>query len=246
MLAMLLADDENVELMKSTNVKIITLSGAPTSESLFDRICTAFPNARVQLTYGMSETGPGVFDVLTESNVPKMSVGRELPHIQYKLVDDVLYLKFPGLFNGYHGDEDKTKASYDEDGFFNTRDKFRVDENGFYYFIGRADDMFVSGGENIYPAEVEEILNSHPCVSESYVIGLDDEIKGTKAYAFVIMRGEATEREIQDYYATRGPAYQIPRKIWPIKEFPVNYINKVDRLALVELAKKLLADGESE
>ncbi len=246
MLAMLLADDNNVELMKTTNVKTITLSGAPTSEGLYERITTAFPNARLQLTYGMSETGPGVFDVDKKLNIPKMSVGKEFSHIQYKLVDDVLFLKSPGLFNGYHLDEAKTNSSYDSEGYFNTRDKFRVDENGFYYFTGRADDMFVSGGENIFPAEVEEILNSHPSIMESFVISLDDEIKGTKAYAFVIVSGEFDEQAVKDYYATKGPAYQIPRRIWPIESFPVNYINKVDKLALKELAQKLLGDSEPE
>jgi acyl-coenzyme A synthetase/AMP-(fatty) acid ligase len=243
MLAMLLQDDRNVEDMKSSNVRRIMLSGAPTSEKLYDRISEAFPNAVINLTFGMSESGPGVFD--TRGQVPKMSVGRAKQGNEYKLVDDVLWIKTPGLFSGYYKDGDKTNQSYDSDGFFNTRDKFRVDENGFYYFVGRADDMFVSGGENIYPGEVEETLNNHPHIIDSCVIGLDDDIKGTKAYAFVLMDKDVPENGIQDWYAENGPAYQIPRRIWKLDEFPVTFINKIDRKALTALAKKLLEESDS-
>jgi acyl-CoA synthetase (AMP-forming)/AMP-acid ligase II len=243
MLAMLLQNDSNVEEMKSSNVKRIMLSGAPTSEKLYDRIQEAFPNAVISITFGMSESGPGVFDNLGE--MPRMSVGRAKEGNEYKLIDDVLWIKTPGLFSGYYKDGDKTNESYDSDGFFNTRDKFRVDENGFYYFIGRADDMFVSGGENIYPGEVEETLNNHPHIIDSCVIGLDDDIKGTKAYAFVLMDKDVPENEIQDWYAQNGPAYQIPRRIWKLDEFPVTFINKIDRKALTELGKKLLDESDS-
>jgi acyl-CoA synthetase (AMP-forming)/AMP-acid ligase II len=246
MMAMLLEDEKNMHDMKHSNVKLVTLSGAPTSEGLYDRIAKAFPQAVVRVAYGMSEIGPGVFTIHKTLPTPKLSVGIQRDDLQYKMIDDVLWIKTPGLFSGYYKDSEKTRSVYDDDGFFNTRDKFRIDENGFYFFIGRADDMFVSGGENIYPGEVEEILNSHPCVRESCVISLEDDIKGTKAYAFVIMDGEATEKEIMDYYATHGPAYQIPRRIWPLERFPLTHISKVDKRELVELAKKLLEDSEEQ
>lgn len=247
MLAMLLQDDSNVELMKTSNVRRVMLSGAPTSEKLYDRISTAFPNATIHLTFGMSESGPGVFATKHPTlPMPKMSVGFAKEGNEYKLVNDVLYIKTPGLFNGYYKDEAKTNDAYDSEGFFNTRDKFRVDENGFYFFVGRADDMFVSGGENIYPGEVEETLNNHPNIIDSCVIGLDDDIKGTKAYAFVLMDKDVPENEIQDWYAQNGPAYQIPRRIWKLDEFPVTFINKIDRKALTELGKKLLSEAQPE
>jgi acyl-coenzyme A synthetase/AMP-(fatty) acid ligase len=194
----------------------------------------------------MSEIGPGIFGPHPSIPWRKMSVGCEREGIQYKLVDDVLFIKTPGLFDGYYKDENKTNASYDEEGYFNTRDKFRVDEDGFYFFMGRADDMFVSGGENIYPGEVEDILNSHPSILESCVIGLEDDIKGTKAYAFVRTKGEFDEQAIKDWYATQGPTYQIPRRIWAIDVFPLTFISKVDKRQLEEMAKKLLAEQETE
>jgi acyl-coenzyme A synthetase/AMP-(fatty) acid ligase len=247
MMAMLLDDPENLKLMKAkANVRAVMLSGAPTSEGLFDKITAAFPEATVRLTYGMSEIGPGIFGGHPSIPWRKMSVGCEREGIKYKLVDDVLFIKTPGLFDGYYKDESKTNASYDEEGYFNTRDKFRVDEDGFYFFMGRADDMFVSGGENIYPGEVEDILNGHPSILESCVIGLEDDIKGTKAYAFVRTNGEFDEQAIKDWYATQGPTYQIPRRIWAIDVFPLTFISKVDKRQLEEMAKKLLAEQETE
>src|ERR1044072_8771792 len=75
------------------------------------------------------------------------------------------------------------------DGYYITGDVFRRDKNGFHYFVGRTDDMFVSGGENIFPSDVERMVETHPDVGQAVVIPVDDDIKGTKPVAFVIPRG---------------------------------------------------------
>src|SRR5262249_41748136 len=129
------------------------------------------------------------------------------------------------------------------DGFYVSGDVFRRDADGFYYFVGRSDDMFVSGGENIYPSDVERMLERHPAVSHAAVVPVEDEIKGTKPVAFVILKAGATagEGEIKRFALANAPAYQHPRAVWFVAELPPASTNKVDRGALRALAEQRLA-----
>ena len=115
---------------------------------------------------------------------------------------------------------------------------FRRDENGFHYFVGRTDDMFVSGGENIYPADVERMLERHPGVAQAVVVPVDDDIKGTKPVAFVIPKAGQTpsEDEVKKFALANAPAYQHPRFVWFVDELPLASTNKVDRAALSNCA----------
>jgi acyl-coenzyme A synthetase/AMP-(fatty) acid ligase len=124
------------------------------------------------------------------------------------------------------------------DGFYVTGDVFRRDENGFHYFVGRTDDMFVSGGENIFPGEVEKMLETHPDVVQACVVPVDDDIKGTKPVAFVVTRegSKITESDLKVFALENAPAYQHPRSIWFLDSLPLASTNKLDRNALRALA----------
>jgi acyl-CoA synthetase (AMP-forming)/AMP-acid ligase II len=102
-------------------------------------------------------------------------------------------MKCPALMPGYHNRPD-VKPPITPDGFYITGDVFRRDADGFHYFVGRTDDMFVSGGENIYPADVERMLEPHPDISQAIVVPIDDDIKGQKPVAFVIRKAGRTGR----------------------------------------------------
>jgi acyl-CoA synthetase (AMP-forming)/AMP-acid ligase II len=181
MMAMILQHEELLNNTMLTSVQGIILASAPTSPQLFNRVKARFPNAQIIIRYGLTEVGPSLFG-LHPDNIPspEMSVGYPRKGIEYKLVDEVLHIKSPSMLTNYHKRSDLYSNALTDDGFFNTKDKFTVDENGFYFFVGRADDMFVSGGENIYPSEVEDIIERHPAIAEAAVIGLPDQIKGTK------------------------------------------------------------------
>ena len=114
---------------------------------------------------------------------------------------------------------------------------------GFHYFVGRTDDMFVSGGENIYPAEVERMLERHPDISQAAVVPIDDEIKGQKPVAFVVAKSARPpeEDEIKRFALANAPAYAHPRAVWFLDELPLASTNKVDRAALRRLAQQWLA-----
>ena len=162
-----------------------------------------FPQAAVTNAYGTTEAGMIVFGPHPKGlPQPESSVGAKHPKIELRLVDGgnrdaeqgVLEMKAPAIMNGYHNRPD-VAPPLTPDGFYITGDVFRRDKDGFYYFIGRTDDMFVSGGENIYPADVERMLERHPGVGQAVVIPVDDDIKGTKPVAFVIPEGRtASER----------------------------------------------------
>lgn len=227
------------------SIRHIRSASSHFSEHLLKSVSKYFPNAVVLNSYGITEVGPGLFGKHPNGlNRPITSVGYPAEGIEYKLIDGVLYIKSPSMQKSYY--QSSLDNNLTEDGFFNTKDMFRVDENGFYYFLGRSDDMFKCGGNRVYPSEVESLLESHPSVNSSVVLGLDDEIKGTKPYAFVVLhnKNEITEEELRQYCLNNGPAYQHPRRIWFLDQLPLNGANKIDkkelkRRAIENLAKQI-------
>jgi len=180
---------------------------------------------------------------------PELSVGYPHPKVRLHLVDGddrnaaqgVLEMKCPAVMLGYHNRPD-VPSPITADGFYVTGDVFRRDENGFHYFIGRTDDMFVSGGENIYPADVERMLERHPDVAQAVVVPIDDDIKGQKPVAFVIRKPDRTVSEdaLKSYALAHAPAFQHPRFVWFLDELPLASSNKVDRAALRQMAQERL------
>ena len=104
--------------------------------------------------------------------------------------------------------------------------------------------MFVSGGENIYPGEVETLLATHPDVVNSCVVPVDDEIKGTKPVAFVIRHGSVTEEKLRQHILDRAAPHIHPRRVWFLDSFPVTDTNKIDRRKLMAEAEKRVREKE--
>ena len=145
--------------------------------------------------------------------------------------------------NGYHNRPD-LKSPITEDGFYATGDVFRRDENGFHFFVGRTDDMFVSGGENIYPGDVERMLERHPDIAQACVVPVEDDIKGQKPVAFLVTKPGAalSEETVKQYALAHAPAYQHPRFVWFLDRLPLSSTNKVDRVSLQRsAAERVLA-----
>jgi acyl-CoA synthetase (AMP-forming)/AMP-acid ligase II len=207
------------------------------------------PQAAITNAYGTTEAGPVVFAPHPHGiPTPHLSVGVAHPKVQLRLVADgteadagELQMKCPALMNFYHNRPD-IPSPIGADGFYATGDVFRRDANGFYYFVGRTDDMFVSGGENIYPGDVERMLERHPAIAQACVVPIDDDIKGTKPVAFVIPRAGQTVREadVKAFALAHAPAFQHPRFVWVIDKFPLTATNKIDRRTLIQLAAEKL------
>jgi acyl-CoA synthetase (AMP-forming)/AMP-acid ligase II len=242
MLAMMLRESEALERADLSSVEFIRMGSAPVSQSLMANLKRTFPQAAITNAYGTTEAGPVVFGPHPKGLAqPEMSIGYPHPLVQLRLADGdnrqaeqgVLEMKCPAVMSGYHNRPD-LKPPFTVDGFYVTGDVFRRDENGFHTFVGRTDDMFVSGGENIYPADVERMLERHPAVAQAAVVPVDDDIKGSKPVAFVILKPGATasEDEVKQFALVNAPAYQHPRSVWFVADIPLASTNKVDRATL--------------
>lgn len=247
MIAMMLGEPDLLARSDLSCVQSIRMGSAPITQALVDRVRAVFPRAAISNGYGTTEAGPVVFAPHPEGlPTPDTSLGCAHPDVSLRLVrggaeqveEGVLEMRCPALMNAYHKLPEATAKVITPDGYYITNDVFRRDADGFFFFMGRADDMFVSGGENIYPGEVETVLESHLAVLQACVIALPDEIKGTKPAAFVVLRpgAHATEDELRRYVLAHAPAYAHPRRVWFLPALPLAGTNKVDRRALLDRA----------
>lgn len=159
-------------------------------------------------------------------------------------------IRGPNVFEGYYGLPEKTCQVFDDEGYFFTEDIAHVDEDGYYWMVDRAGDMIVAGGENIYPAEVENALYEHPDVAEAAVVGAPHEVKGQAPVAFVVLEtdSEVTEEELRSFTLEHVASYAHPRRIFFVDELPRSATQKVQRYKLEdELDERLdgpLTPGE--
>lgn len=250
---------EHVALLENSDVSHVTrvtLGSSPISEELLRQVESWFPEAHVAVTYGTTECGPGVFAPHPSgSATPLGSVGAASDEPEIRLVDSsgaiasgkgVLEVRGPALMRGYRN-APAAEASFTPDGFYHTGDLFEQDDQGFYFFRGREDDMFVSGGENIHPAMVEKVLESHPAVVQAHVVGVPDEIKGMKPAAFVLMQDgfDLDTQALQSFTLDHLEPFAHPRWIWRLESLPLTAANKVDRHELGRRAAALVAQGDS-
>ena len=257
MVAMMLQEKDLLARTDLSSVQSLRMGSAPVSGSLMSAIHAVLPNTQVVNAFGTTEGGPVVFGPHPKGlPVPQMSVGYPHPLVALRLNDNgkldaeqgVLEMKSPAVLLGYHKGDARNpplKRPFTADGYYITGDVFRRDENGFYYFVGRSDDMFVSGGENLYPGQIEKLLETHPAVQQAAVVPVEDDIKGQKPAAFVIKRAGAsvTAEELKQHALANGPAYQHPRWIWFVDALPLATTNKIDRNELMKMAAERVKAG---
>ena len=245
MIAMMLRERELLAKNDLSAVEAVRMGSAPITQSLIDQVRKVFPTAQISNGYGTTEAGPVVFGPHPDGiPQPELSTGYPHPTVQLRLVRDgkevddegVLEMKCGALMTHYHKLPEVTAKAMTPDGYYRTGDVFRRDENGFFFFVGRADDMFVCGGENIYPGEVEKMLERHPGIHQAAVIPIPDELKGHKPIAFVVRTPDATldEQAVKTYALANAPAYQHPRRVIFVEEMPLAGTNKIDKRALAQ------------
>ncbi|WP_049898510.1 class I adenylate-forming enzyme family protein [Halococcus agarilyticus] len=148
----------------------------------------------------------------------------------------------PQVFAGYHERPEATAAAFDDEGWFYTEDIARVDSDGYFWIVDRADDMLLVGGENVYPAEVEDALYAHPDVAEAAVVAADHDVKGEAPVAFVVREADAdpTAEELRRFALDRVATYAHPRRVFFVDELPRSATQKVQRYKLEEDAASRL------
>ncbi|HUN75667.1 MAG TPA: class I adenylate-forming enzyme family protein [Steroidobacteraceae bacterium] len=251
MFAMMVREPDLIARLDLSSVKDVSIGSAPLTDALLARIQRLFPNATVGNGFGTTEAGPATFGPHPDGlPTPPLSLGYPHANIQWRLIDSssgepnpdqgVLALRTPALMSGYLNLPEVT-AEKMRDGWYITGDIMRRDASGFFYFVGRADDMFVCGGENIYPGEVEKLLEHHPSVAQALVVPASDDIKGQIPVAFIVRRHgtHATAEDIKQYALENGPAYAHPRFVEFLDQLPLSGTHKIDRSALVKEAARL-------
>lgn len=238
MMNLVLNESKTIPELNLSQVKQVTMSSEPVTQLLYNSVKQLFPNALIKIGYGSTEGGGAMFGTHPNLPTPPLSVGYPLPEISYRIVDGVLQIKSPYMMKQY------TVASnvFTDDGYYITNDLFEVDKNGFYYCQGRADNVFKSGGNKISPAELEQVISGYIDVEQVVVVGVEDNVKGFKPYAFVVINKNSmvTEHDLVKYCSQHLTPYQIPRRIWLVDSLPTNSAGKIDRASLKTQAKQLL------
>ncbi|TDI64138.1 MAG: long-chain fatty acid--CoA ligase [Alphaproteobacteria bacterium] len=246
MMHMMLAERDLIESADFSAVRTISMGSAPASHVLLEEISQAFPNAVIQLNYGTTEGGPIMLGWFHPEGKPRPvgSVGYPIPGCEYRFEggpndrEGELVVRNPGVALGFYNLPEATAESF-KDGWNRSGDIMRQDEDGWFYFLGRVDDMFVCGGENIFPGDVESLLEKHEGVAQAVVLPFPHESKGEVPYAFVVLEtgGELNEDEIKAFALENGPAYAHPRRVFFLPKMPLTGTNKIDRDALRDLAR---------
>jgi fatty-acyl-CoA synthase len=201
--------------------------------------------------YGLTEVGPNCFRLGLEDAVRKAgSIGFPTFHSEARIVDEKghdvvrgeigeLLLRGGHVCSGYWRNSEATAVALC-DGWFYTGDLARQDEEGYYYIAGRAKDMIISGGENIYPAEVEAVLHKHPAIASVALIGLADPKWGEQPVAVVIVyeNSDVSAGELIEFCSGKLARYKIPKQVFFVEEFPLLASGKVYKRVLKEEIEK--------
>jgi len=236
-----------------SSLKAITTAAAPCSKSVMQIFLDK--GIPISQTYGMTEAGPSNCAYLARSDsfdelvANAASIGTSMFHCDSKIVDQesgdevkpgelgVLCLRSPHNFDGYLNDPARTGKTLDRDGWIYTGDLAVQDRDGLIFIKGRADNMFISGGENISPEEIELALMKHPAVAGAVCAGIPDPKWGQAPVALVIFHAgrSAAEDELKAICRDHLADYKVPKQIRPVAELPLTGAGKLNRNAVVAM-----------
>jgi malonyl-CoA/methylmalonyl-CoA synthetase len=215
-------------------LRLLVSGSAPLDPVLFDRIAAESGQPPVE-RYGMTETVMLTSNAI-DDRVPGC-VGRALPGVTVRLGDEgAVEVNGPNVFRGYWERPDATAAAFTDDGFFRTGDIGALDSEGRLHLVGRASELIITGGYNVYPREVEDVLREHASVADVAVVGLPDATWGETVAAFVVPAGGYDAEALAAHAAVGLAAYKVPRTWRALDELPRNAMGKVQRDVLRALA----------
>jgi malonyl-CoA/methylmalonyl-CoA synthetase len=215
------------------HLRLCVSGSAPLAAALFDKIA-AGSGQRIVERYGMSETLMNISNPVDGERRPG-SVGLPLPGVEVELAPDgEILLRGPNLFSGYWKNDAATAAAFTEGGWFRSGDLGQRTADGYYSIVGRVRELIISGGFNVHPREVEEVLLAHPQVAEAAVTGTPSEEWGEVVTAYVVARpGQLVDAAaLIAFAAARLATYKRPRAVHLVTGLPRNALGKVIRAAL--------------
>ena len=239
-----LAEEAGFVATDLSSLRLVVVGGAPMPPSLLE----TWQERGVEIVqgYGLTEAAPNVLCLPPEEARRQLGfAGKPYPHVDValrdpetgKVVDGAgvgeLLVRGPNVFAGYWRNAAATEAAF-VDGWLRTKDVAERDEEGFYRIAGRLEELVISGGENVYPAEIEGVLHAHPDVVEAAVVGVPDPRWGEVCAAFVVIReGASTDGEdLRDHCRERLARFKVPRTVTFVAELPRSSLGKVRKDAL--------------
>lgn len=242
MYSRLLKEEELIRSLDLSSLEFCVAVGEPCPPSLVTRFRSAF-GVQLLVGYGLTECLPGIIHSRSDiksGSIPALSCGK-LVFGEAKLIDErgrenpregVLWIRNDTVYRCY--EDDALNEAMLEDGWYRTKDVFARDADGHYYHRGRADDMFVCNGKNVYPAEVEAVLLRHPQIAAACAVPI---VLGERVAPGVVVkaRGEITETDIVDYMVANAPSHVLPARLRIVDELPSLGIGKIDRKACAAL-----------
>jgi fatty-acyl-CoA synthase len=247
----LLTSAKNWDKSNLSSLRYCMSGGAPMPVSLIRKYRNE-KNVVFRQGFGMTEFGPGVFSLPSEDAERKAgSIGKPNYFVDARIVDiktntpveanqtGELVLRGPSASTGYFNNPEETKKIFDEENYLHTGDLAYVDDEGYFFIVDRLKDMYISGGENIYPAEIEELLYRHKSVAMCAVIGVEDEKWGQAGKAFIVLKDkeEISENEILDYLKSNLTKYKVPKFIVFRDYLPISGAGKILKKELYKSEK---------
>jgi fatty-acyl-CoA synthase len=243
----LLAQAENWEEADLSSLRFCTSGGAPLPVPLVEKY-TEEKGVRFKQGFGMTEFGPGIFALAPEDAVRKAgSIGRPNFFVDARIVNDQnhplgadevgeLVLKGPSMSSGYFNDPVASSEVVDDQDWFHTGDLASHDEDWYFTIVDRKKDMFISGGENVYPVEIEKVLYQHYAVHMCAVIGVPDEKWGEVGVACVVLKPEmnAAEDELLDHMRDNLASFKVPKRVEFLERLPISGAGKILKRELKE------------
>jgi fatty-acyl-CoA synthase len=235
-----------------TSLRTGLMAGAPCPVEVMKRVVDDMHATDVCIAYGMTETAPVSFATRPDDDLDRRvsTVGTAMPHVEAKVIDPATgatvatgtpgevctrgYLVMPG----YWENPDATAQAIDTEDWMHTGDLGVLDANGYLNIVGRIKDMVIRGGENLYPAEIEDVLFQHPAVASAQVIGVPDERMGEELMAWIVLRDgtSATADEIQHFCRAQVAHFKVPRYVRFTDEFPMTVTGKIQKFRMREIA----------
>ena len=252
----MLTQAKNWETADLSSLRFCTSGGAPLPVPLVEKY-TAEKGIRFKQGFGMTEYGPGLFALPPEDAIRKAgSIGRPNFFVDVRVVDEdnhplgpntpgELVLKGPSGSSGYWKNPEASAAVFDDEGWFHTGDIVEYDDDWYFYVRDRKKDMIISGGENVYPVEIENVLYRHPAVHMCAVIGLPDEKWGEIGHACVVLKpgATATEAELFDFMKANLAGYKVPKGVSIMDTLPLSGMGKILKR---ELREQFIEDEETQ
>jgi fatty-acyl-CoA synthase len=228
------------------------MAGSPCPMEVMKQVVDVMGASEITIAYGQTESSPVITQTRTDDplELRVSTVGRALPDTEVRIVSvetgedcapgeqGELWTRGYLVMKGYYKMEDRTAEVIDEDGWLHTGDLAVMDENGYVRITGRAKDMIIRGGENVYPREIEEFLYTHPDISDVQVYGVPDEKYGEQVAAAIKKRqgSDLTEEDVKEYCRENIARYKVPHYVDFVEDYPMTASGKIQKYKLREAA----------